>query len=207
MPLAPIPAFSPAEDQRPREVRQPVTTLLVARVVSAGGDGLCRLRNLSPGGAKIETLLPLSQGEWVDIDFRSATPFAGRVAWTAAGAAGIQFLEAIDCDAFLSPRVAFRSWQRRPPRLATACNVIIKRNGRMSRGRMVNIGQRGCALEPPTPLESGDDLVLDIPGLGSQRAVVRWAEGEQAGLYFPDPLSYQSLGRWLQTEHRFNAGR
>lgn len=55
-----------------------------------------RIRNLSKGGAMIETPLPARLNEEVVVKLPNIGPVRGRVAWAVDGRFGVEFFEAVD---------------------------------------------------------------------------------------------------------------
>src|SRR3954452_4458895 len=72
--------------------------LLVAqfRVAGQSGTTQVRVRNLSTGGLMADVPKPIDVGTMVEVDVRGIGWLTGRIAWVAAGRAGVAFDRPID---------------------------------------------------------------------------------------------------------------
>lgn len=79
--------------------------LLVAQFRLAGQSETIqvRVRNLSAGGLMAEVPKPIDIGTMVEVDVRGVGWVTGRVAWVAAGRAGVAFDHLIDPQAARKP--------------------------------------------------------------------------------------------------------
>jgi hypothetical protein len=59
--------------------------------------------------------------------------------------------------------------------------------------RMSNISSMGALVECPVPVSPGQQLALDIVGVGPVVAVVRWAQTGKFGLQFAEPFDLARL--------------
>jgi hypothetical protein len=192
-------------DRRKARDDRLVTTLLLGRIITPQGDTVCRIRNLSRGGAKIEVRAPLAVGDSVAIELRGTTLVPGRVAWVAGNAAGIAFAEPVEQDTLLGhasdPRLKQRS-----PRLEADCRAILRFLGHAHSVRLRDIGQRGACVCGAGDLARDTAVRLDAAGLGQIPAVVRWSKPDAVGLFFPEPIPFATLSAWAQdTATRFYA--
>ena len=177
-----------------------VSLLLVARLVTARGDQLCRVRNISSGGLMLETETRIAQGERVRIELRKLQAAEGTVVWTREHRAGVQFLTPVDVPCFLEGGgdTALANHQPRSPRLLTECPVRARVHGRGHAGTLVDISQSGGKMWLDHSLAIGDTLELRIPGLDTRVAWVRWVRNDEVGVSFLDTLSFAELGSWLE---------
>lgn len=60
------------------------------------GEFNARVRNISPGGIKIDCATVLASGSPVEVTLRGVGPVQGAVAWSAGGCVGIRFASEID---------------------------------------------------------------------------------------------------------------
>lgn len=182
-----------------REPRH-LTILLVARLVTQGGDALARVRNISTGGMMLECSMALTAGEAVRIELRSARTVEGQVAWASPPHAGIAFDTPVDIVQLLhrvlpderSPLVA------RAPRLATCCTMQVCHAGRSRHAALLDLSQGGGRAQGLGGAVVGDQIGVGIPGLPARKAVVRWAREDDIGFVFLDPIPFAELDRWLQ---------
>jgi hypothetical protein len=82
--------------------------LLVAqfRIEGQSGTTQVRVRNLSTGGLMADVPKPIDIGTAVEVDVRGIGWVTGRIAWIAAGRAGVAFDRPIDPQAARKPVVA-----------------------------------------------------------------------------------------------------
>ncbi|WP_374763080.1 PilZ domain-containing protein [Yunchengibacter salinarum] len=78
-----------AEENRRQHVRRSV--LWPATVHVAGHDSVCRVRNLSLGGVRLDCSLPLRVGASVRLTVEDRPPLSGVVSWSVGDGLGIAF--------------------------------------------------------------------------------------------------------------------
>lgn len=178
-----------------------IAVMLIAKLSCADTQTICRIRNISSMGARIETNMALKQGALLALELRSDLKMTGRVMWAKDGNAGVQFDAAIDV-----PRFLMRSESRidrrkpRPPRYQCAANVVLVTDGGCFSCSMFDIGLSGaglCDLPPRTKLRTGHVVKLIADGISSHHATVVWTDGNRAGIKFRHPLKYTELQEWL----------
>lgn len=174
-----------------------VTTLLVGRIVTPRGDVVCRVRNISENGARVECAMPLSRGEKVQLELRGAELLDAEVAWAQGGACGLRFLSPVPAELILKPSPQEKGWHNRLPRLETECAVLVTCDGRRLAATLRDINQRGMRIDGLNrPLTQGT-LSVHIPELGTVNAAIRWQREDGAGLQFLTPLRFETLSAWL----------
>ena len=186
--------------QVPRDART-VTILIVARLLAPAGEGLCRIRNIAPGGMMLESATPLGVGEIVCAELRNGQRLEGRVAWSRDGRAGIAFVESIDIRDVVAQAPALgsrlrRARQPRGPRITLDLAIAVELANGPVFGRLLDISQGGARLTLPRPVTLGERMTLELPGLRRKRAFVRWV-GPELGVAFAEPLGFDELSRWL----------
>ncbi|RZM26012.1 MAG: PilZ domain-containing protein [Sphingomonas sp.] len=184
-------------DRRKARDDRLVTTLLLGRVVTPRGDTVCRIRNLSQGGAKIEIRAPLAVGDAVAIELRGTTLVPGKVAWLAGNAAGIAFAEPVERDMLLG-HCGVGMFRQRSPRLEADCPAILRVSGHVCTVHLHDIGQRGACVSGAGNLPRDTAVRLEAAGLGQVPAVVRWSKPDAVGLFFLEPIPFATLSTWSQ---------
>jgi hypothetical protein len=183
----------------PREARHR-TILLVARLLAEGGDDqLCRVRNISSGGLMLETSALLYRGQRVDVQLRDLCTLRGAVAWARSPQAGIQLDSPADVSELLRSLASKgpHTYVPRSPRLSTECPVEVRCHGTVARACLLDLSQRGARLHA-SGRAVDEQITVRIPGFEPQRAAVRWAREDHAGVSFLETLPFQALDRWLQ---------
>lgn len=185
-----------------REARL-TTILLIARLSTASRDDLCRVRNLSSGGMRIETLSPVATGERASVELKNGATVEGVVVWSKHPEIGLRFDEPVDVTELLKPPVRnAKAHMPRSLRLTTRCPVTLRRDGHLLSGALQDISLGGARIALSGTVQLGDQVVLGIPGLDPRRAVVRWVKAGYAGLSFCEMIAFDDLSRWLATEQR-----
>ncbi|MBW4330422.1 PilZ domain-containing protein [Stakelama sp. CBK3Z-3] len=185
------------QDRRADGEKRLVTTLLVAHLLTPRDDGLCRVRNISSGGARLETPMPLRPGDEVRVELRGEIALVGHICWTSPGAAGMQFTAPVDTDMVLHGSEAGVQWHHRMPRIPTQCPVTARQHGRIVHADMMDINPCGARLTNlQLPLADGL-FTLNIPQLDPVEGTIRWRKEESAGVRFTRPIPFSVLAGWL----------
>jgi hypothetical protein len=100
-----------ADDAAAQRIDTRDSLLLVARFRIAGSSETVqvRVRNLSAGGLMADVPKPIDIGTMVEVEVRGVGWINGRIAWVAAGRAGVAFDHLIDPQAARKPVVASAS--------------------------------------------------------------------------------------------------
>jgi hypothetical protein len=199
--LSPSPSEAQVgESQRPREQRT-VTTLLLGRVMGGdGGDGLCRIRNLSSGGMMFEAHKRFETGERIKVELRNGTWLEGKVAWSKDGRHGVAFDQALSDEALgsLDKAVSAAKGRARAPRFDAMVATHASVEGRPVPVVLENISQSGAMLRVIDPRALGNTLILAIPQFGNRLCERRWIRGDAVGVSFAQVLSYDDFAKWLE---------
>lgn len=172
------------------------TILLLGRLVTTGGDWLCRVRNLSSGGLMAECDAPLIVGEHVRIELRNLRVLEGTVAWARPPRAGMAFLAPIDVPLLLHGGGQDPDRRPRAPRLSATCPVLLWHLGQTTTPLLRDLSQSGCRLGITSPPPVGTLMRVTIPGLAARHATLRWARDGEAGFAFNEMLSFAELSSW-----------
>lgn len=184
------------------------TILLVGRVSSGGRDDLCRVRNISSGGMRIDTLAPLAVGQSVCVELRNGASAHCAVVWTNHFEAGLHFDSPVDIVEFLATARRTKGttdFQARSPRLSTACPVILRCYGKIVSGVLEDISQGGAKVRVQGTVKTGDQVTLCLPGLAARRASVRFVANATVGISFAETIVYTDLAHWLAGPQRFSS--
>ncbi|BCA58933.1 PilZ domain-containing protein [Sphingomonas sp. HMP6] len=203
--MTPSPLMPNDSAMAQREARL-TTILLIARLSTESRDDLCRVRNLSSGGMRIETLSPVSMGARASVELKNGATVEGVVVWSKHPEIGLRFDQPVDISELLKPPVRNAAAHLpRSLRLATRCPVIVRRDGHLMSGVLKDISLGGARISLSGTARAGDQVMLGIPGLDSRRATVRWAKSGLVGLAFSEVIAFEELSRWLSTEQRQTA--
>ncbi|WP_066657336.1 MULTISPECIES: PilZ domain-containing protein [unclassified Sphingomonas] len=178
------------------------TTLFqVARLLTQDdAQHLCLIRNIGPGGMMLELYAPLEPGTRVRIEPKVCDPIAGVVRWFQAGQAGIAFDDAIDVHAYLHEHhVLLPDQLPRCPRVTTAMRARLRIGAVWHLVPLIDLSQGGAKVETDLPVELGQGVEIDIAGIGTLGAHVRWVRGERIGLIFTSALRLARVAQWIAT--------
>lgn len=178
------------------------TTLFqVARLLAEdGAQHLCLIRNIGSGGMMIEIYAPLDPGIRVRIEPKVCDPIAGTVRWAQARQAGIAFDDPIDVHTYLHiHNVLLPDQLPRCPRVTTATRARLRIGAVWHLVPLIDLSQGGAKVETDLPIELGQGVEIDIAGMGTLGAHVRWVRGERVGLVFTCPLRLAVVAQWIAT--------
>ena len=199
--LNPIPEDAAGEDRTGGQQRRDsrvATVMLVARLIGSRGDQLCRIRNISSNGLKVNTAFPLLVGEEIRIELRNGHSVHGLVAWSTPPFAGMRFHRTEDVEELLSPiPEGDEAKVARLPRVQVNQPVLVHFGNKMLGASIVDLSQGGAKLRLRAPLGQGDQVSLSVAGLGSLKATVRWTGDEEAGIAFHETIPFDALSHWL----------
>jgi len=74
----------------PRDARV-TTILLIGRIATDTRDDLCRVRNVSDGGMRLETLAPVAIGQEIDVELKNGITVRSEGVWRENAEAGVRF--------------------------------------------------------------------------------------------------------------------
>lgn len=191
-PLAPVADAAPGD--RRTDARAKMSVFRSATLRWRGRETLCLVRNLSPGGLMCRVVAPLAQGERVEVAMRSGHCLTGTVAWGRERQIGIRFDSRIDVAEVLNGPGGGAPVQRMP-RLAIGCAATLLGDKGLQSARLLDLSQGGAKIETAA-LRIDEQVTLNIPGLESHRAAVRWVREGCAGIAFHQPIGFDALARW-----------
>jgi hypothetical protein len=189
MPVDVIGALARTLASLPAERRQ-MPRIEVHQTVSLHHKGaveFTRSRNLSQGGASIESRRVLLPGDSVQISFDGLRPIHGTIKWASEGQAGIAFDEALPWQVLMpwlrqvqqTPAHPIRSGVFPPPGLIPDAHAIqLDAPARVREGvRWWNVQLRGLTsqlveFETRAPLAQGTQLWITLPHIGGAPASV-----------------------------------
>lgn len=187
----------PTEGNRRADERH-MTLFRVGTIILGDRRELCLVKNISAGGVLIRAYCPLDPDMKVHVELKERQPLSGVVTWTKGTDAGITFDERVDVIDLL--KSSGDDPRPRMPRIEVRCVCFVREGAVLHRSNMLNISQGGLSVETPNGLNVNADVTVTIPGLPTQDAVVRWADGKRYGLSFNTVLPLARLLAWLH-EH------
>lgn len=177
-----------------------VSLLRVGALVIRGRRELCLIRNISGGGMMIRPYSPITAGTPVSVELKHGEPVTGIAQWSDRGLVGVSFDEQIDVLALLTaPGDGPRP---RMPRIDLACSASLRRDGDVSRVRVINISQGGICVSSDADLQIDSNVVISLPGLHAAAGVVKWRDGAYYGIGFNRVYPVHELMAFLKEQQR-----
>lgn len=184
-----------------------LAVLRVAKIKLGATATLCRIRDISQSGARIETSMPVAVDTVATIEIRSDLKVSGTIVWTSGSLVGLQFHIPVNLKKFLgrgNSRTGNVSARR--PRFRTIAQAVVQGLDGESYAVLRDISLEGASfalIESRRLFRVGEQMWIVIDGLPRKRAAVKWIGVEIFGVQFGSPIHYPDLERWLL---RFGSG-
>ena len=176
-----------------------LTLLRVGTLVADGRRELCLVRNISAMGLMLHVYSPLSVGERVGIEMKTGQALGGRIKWIEGAGAGVEFDAPIDVMAILASQLVSHSELKpRMPRVEVRAPATLRVGAHSHRVVTRDVSQGGAKLVLGAPIAPDADVVLSMEGFHSLHGVLRWCDGEMAGVTFNSVIPWPQLVRWLK---------
>ena len=173
-------------------------TLFRAGIITvAGVRELCVIRSICAESMQIRTFEPIAPGERVSVEFKQGTPIYGTAQWAKGNLVGVNFDRAIDIASILNADP--NAPRARMPRIEIDCFVSVREEAKIARSKAVDISQGGVRVDCGERLTVGGNVVVTIPGLDPEPAVVRWHKDGRYGLGFHKVMPLSALADWLRS--------
>ncbi|MVZ98649.1 PilZ domain-containing protein [Sphingorhabdus sp. IMCC26285] len=184
-----------------RSSERHVAVMLIAKFSCQNAQTVCRIRNISATGARIETNLDVQFGQSMTLELRSDLRMTGKIMWVKNGNAGIQFDTPIDVTRYLlRSESKIDRIKARAPRYDCFANIMIVTDSGCYSCTMPDIGLSGAGISDipaRAKLRPGHVVKIIADGISSHHASVAWVDGNKAGIKFRHPLKYTDLQEWL----------
>ncbi|MFP5328669.1 MAG: PilZ domain-containing protein [Alphaproteobacteria bacterium] len=191
-----ISAEPPAANDR-RSGERHLTLFRVGTLIFDKRRELCLVKNISAGGALVRAYCALKPGQRLKIELKEHQPVAGNVGWVRGTDVGITFDKQVDVAELL--KAAADGPRPRMPRLEVNGVCFVREGAILNRATIRNVSQGGLNVESSSPLTTGAEVTVTIPGLPPQAARVRWNDGERYGISFNTVLPLAGLVEWLHS--------
>jgi len=163
----------------------------------------CAVRKLSAGGAILHCDHDVEIGERLELELVNGEQLAGQVAWRRGGEVGLSFDTQVDVFAFIAQDIVSQPGERRRmPRVELVCSALLEAEGWTELVTSRDVSQGGVKLDVPFALKPELRVTVTLEGLRPVEGVVRWTQGQLAGIAFLPELSWQELMLWLKERRR-----
>lgn len=179
-----------------REDQRHLTLLRVGTMVVDGTRELCLIKNISAGGMMLRVYRTLTVDQKLELELKTGEPLAGTVSWVRDQSVGFVFDVPVDVLAILASNM--EGPRPRMPRMEAESFVQVRAGASLFRGRSCDISQGGVKIRTAQAFAVGAEVVVLLPRLAPQPAVVRWIDDGCAGMTFNRLLPLPTLIAWLQ---------
>lgn len=184
-----------------REAARQISVRLAAKIVVAGREFLCRVHNISPGGAKIETRANLLVGNEISIEFRSNLSFAGTVRWKNGAYAGIEFDSLANLDAVLKKSgVSIARIKPRLPRYSCKVPAKLESELQITDCETVDISPNGVRHAPCKTASSGRKPVAGDRGAFAAQGFDGVEQRQSGRGQVPEPAASRRIRKLARME-------
>jgi hypothetical protein len=170
--------------------------LRVAKLRSAAGEQLIRVRNVSAGGLMAEAAHLPAVGDIVDVEL-SAQMIPSCVVWIREGMLGLKFDQNLDLGELLAGRKPRHGFRPRPPRLEVNCKASVRVGKLYYTVDVQDISLAGLKVEPIEERCLNKKVVVVVESLRPIKGEVRWYSNRAAGIVFDRPLEFAELAEWV----------
>lgn len=171
-------------------------TLRVAKMTSAFGEQLIRLRNMSAGGVMADCSRCPPIGETVTVEFNGQS-IPSSVVWIREGLIGLKFDQGVDLGELFAGRKPRHGFRPRPPRLEVGCSATVKLKKLYYKVEVHDISLGGMKVGPIDEYCIGEPVVVVVESLRPIRGEVRWFSDRRAGIVFDKELTFDELAEWV----------
>ena len=187
---------APAPQDR-RDGERHLTLFRVGTMLIDDRRELCLIKNISAGGAMLRLYSECVRvGQRLTVELKCGQPLTGCIAWVNDPNVGLVFDQPIDVIAMLSQ--SEDGPRPRMPRIETNCFCTLREGASIMRARACDISQGGIKVETSAVFARNAEVVVSLPGLPPQPAVVRWTSDGCAGITFNRLLPLPLLIEWLK---------
>ena len=192
------PPRQPSAGLERRDSERHLTLFRVGTMVVEGRRELCLIKNISAGGMMLRVYGSMPEGIPVSVELKTGQPLAGRVSWVRDHQVGIAFPEPVDVLAILASHET--GPRPRMPRIEVATSVSVREGASVWRMHCTDVSQGGIKVDTALALTPDAAVVVSLPGMPPQPAVVRWTAPGSAGISFNTPLPLSELVNWLRSQ-------
>lgn len=163
-----------------------------AKLITATGEYLCVLRDVSPGGCKVRIFHPLACAPQMVLELGNGDRYDVEQVWERDGHAGFRFLAAVPVEYLLNETGQFR---KRPVRVRVQQPALIVSGREAVAGTLLDISAQGARVACDALMAQDQQVRLEIVGLAAIVAKIRWRRGGAIGLVFETTFKLDELAR------------
>jgi PilZ domain len=184
----------------PAEARS-LSTYRVGKIAAPAGQALCIVRTISPDRIALDIEVPFAGAEAATLVIGKES-IAGALVMIEGKRAELRPAAAIDPEAILADP-SLLAGRRILPRIDVDARARIEVMGQAMAARICDISTDGVRVLVDDLLCTGDKVIVTMRGLQMRLAgLVRWCQGDHAGIEFDQPLEIARLNLWLTAQAR-----
>jgi len=184
---------------RDRDEEGPGSTFQSGSLVIGSVRQVCLIRKISAGGALLHVDTPIDEGRRLELEIGAGQQLEGVVVWARGSEVALKFDAPIDILPILAHNLVSQPGERRRmPRVEVFCPALLEAGGRTELVTTRDIAQGGIKIDTPFPLQPEEKVTVTPDGLRPLEGVVRWVNGQIAGIAFSPELAWQELMPWLK---------
>ncbi|GFZ97029.1 hypothetical protein GCM10010923_01140 [Blastomonas marina] len=177
-----------ARDQRGAERLR--LLMRTGKLVTPKGEFLCVLRDASTTGFRAKIYHKLPDAKEMQLELASELCYDVEKMWENESEAGFRFAREIELEELINELTPY---PKRGVRLKLALETHILVGIQKVSAKVFNLSQQGARIETQHPLARDQRLRLEIKGLRTVAAQVRWRKGDTCGLVFDDTFRFDEL--------------
>ena len=187
-------------DACPETRAAPRFTLLIraAKLVSAHGEFVCVLRDVSATGVSLRLFHAVPDDETLELHMPAGGVYHLRSVWARGNEAGFEFSEAIDVDRLIHES---DQYPKRGLRIGVFFPIKIRTLAGSVDAVVENLSQQGARFECDGMFAIDQALSIECAevklALNEVRAKVRWRRAQSYGVVFDDTLSLGDFARFV----------
>jgi hypothetical protein len=178
-----------------------ISTYRVGKIATASGQALCIVRMISPFAIALDIEVPFAGADEAELVIGKES-VSGALVFIDGKRAELRPVREVDPEAVLAePSLEAGLGRRTLPRLEVDARARLELTGQSMTARICDISTDGMKVLVDDLLCAGDRVTITMRGLPMRLAgLVRWSQGDHAGVEFDQPLAIGRLNQWLTAQ-------